>query len=821
MYRIIRFLSILFALIIAILAIWGISEFINSPYSGIQHQNLVIQYILEDSPNLEKGLKPGDRIVSIDGVRIRNINHLIYCVYKNRDRREQTYTIARTDSIFNVHIRYLPQPAYRIRLKFALTIVAFSFLIVGLVVIVKRFDILGVLFAIICFTFAFLIIEKPATPYPFFHIIGELIHDFLFIFLPAFFMHFFLIFPGREISEKSIRNKAIKYLYLPPTIFFLFSASFAMKRYFTTSSVGFIRQFESLIAIYWILYIVASISAFVRTYISSPGVQKVKFRIVIIGVALGILPISTVMLMKQFAPSMEIPFENLSVGFLSFISISFAYAILRHGAFDLSIVLRKVLVYTILSIFIISIYLLLSIAFGEKSEKLLGINTRIATVVILVALALLFSPIRSGTQRLVDSVFAKREKKYMDQILEFAKKMQFCVSTDEISKLVLEEISRIVEPVSAHFFIKADNLTYLHRMSLPEDKKIPFTSISNNSSIIRLMHTNRSCIMLDYFDSLWLKRNLDRMSREVILVSNISVALPLIEQDEILGFIFIGPKRNGKLYTYLDSEILELLAERTAIALKNIYLYKDSVEKEKLDKELRLAADIQKRLIPEFPPSLKNTQISGRIETSREVGGDFFDFIKFDDNEIAIGIADVSGKGIPAALLMTTLKAAFRSEAGKDKSPAAVVSSLNRILYDMSDETKFATFFYALYNDLTGILMYCNAGSYPPILVRADGSIDRLRKGGTIIGIDRNYNFSEGILKLKRGDIVVMFTDGIIDQENSDGVPFGEERLLVYIRDSLIHSADKMIDKLFAILFAYGNNKLKDDMSVVLLRRIG
>ena len=137
---------------------------------------------------------------------------------------------------------------------------------------------------------------------------------------------------------------------------------------------------------------------------------------------------------------------------------------------------------------------------------------------------------------------------------------------------------------------------------------------------------------------------------------------PLIEQQELFGFILLGRKKTGKPYTKPDSEILELLGERSAVALKSIELYRDSIEKEKLEEEIHLASEIQRRLLPPAPPPLRNATLLAMLKNSREVGGDLYDFVEFSPGKIGIAVSDVSGKGIPASMLMTTLQASFRAE---------------------------------------------------------------------------------------------------------------------------------------------------------------
>ena len=264
--------------------------------------------------------------------------------------------------------------------------------------------------------------------------------------------------------------------------------------------------------------------------------------------------------------------------------------------------------------------------------------------------------------------------------------------------------------------------------------------------------------------------------------------------------------------------VLEILGERSAAALRNIELYRDSLAKQKLDEELSLAAEIQRRLLPDSPPKLKESELIGALKTSMEVGGDFYDFVELPSGKIGIAVADVSGKGIPASMLMTTLQASFRAEASTEKSPADILSSLNNSLYERSDQSKFATFFYASYDDMTKILHYANGGSFPPIVLGADGRIGRLQRGGTIIGISEDSSYHEGIVKLKPGDLVAVFTDGIIDQEDPSGQHFGEASLIEFLRNNLHLSLNDNIEKLFATLIAFGHKKLKDDMTLVLIR---
>jgi sigma-B regulation protein RsbU (phosphoserine phosphatase) len=810
------------AVLIAIVEFFGTRDFSRSPYIGIQHHNLVIQEVEHDGPNWRLGLKPGDRIVSVGGVRPRNLYHFAYLISACPVFKPMPFTIARGDSLFQVTVRSVAQPRGDVSGKLSLMVVGFSFILTGLVVIVKRPDILGALFTVNCFILSFLITERPITSIPVMHVAGELIYDFLFIFLPAFFLHFFLLFPGREIERGSRRSAVVRFLYFPPILLSLATFVLALWRYSSETGAalgGSINAFEALTVVYWVVYMIASLVFFIRTYAISEHVQRVKFRIAIIGVVLGIAPITVLMLIKQFHPTATVPLRHLWALLLVFMSISFAYAVLKHDAFDLGIVVRKSLVYGMLLAFVILIYYAFVDVLGDEIVQLSGARPTVITAMVVMFVALAAVPVRAGLQKAVDRVFYASRKVFKDEVISFSREIQYLITLEEITSFVAHEMLTLFHAEHAHVFLREETGSYSLRESAPAGRGLPLTSLLPGTDLITLMKEERLPVMLECFDRLWLKSNLDRISREFIGMAQASVAVPLMEQNELLGFVVVGRKSSGKPYTRSEAEILELLAERSAVAITNVRLCRDSFEKEKLDEELKLASDIQSRLLPKSPPSLATATVAGAMRTSREVGGDFYDFIEIKPGTVGMAVADVSGKGIPAALLMTTLQVSFRSEAVMSPNPASVIAALNKSLFERSDPEKFATFFYALYDDETGILRYSNGGSYPPFILGTDGRISKLQRGGVLIGIEHESSYGEGVVKLRHGDLVVVYTDGCIDQENADGEPFGEQKLIDFFRNNLHLSVGAMIEKLFATIIAFGQDNLKDDMTAVLLRR--
>ena len=816
--RVFRVLVVSIAALITVLGVFGIEDFAKSPYTGIQHHNLVVQSVARDGPNTSTGLRTGDKILAVDQTVPRNLNQFNYLVYSNRELRTQRYTIARGDTTFAVLVKSAPQKQERIYRKLSVFLVACTFILVGLIVALKRPDIFGTLFMINCFLFSFIITERPATSVRFLHIVGELVYDCFFIFLPAVFVHFLMLFPGAEIERGTRRSLAIRILYFPPTILFVSTFVLALYKYSRGIHVGIAPFFNAATVIYWCLYMLGSVVVFVRTYRVSERAQKIKFRLVIIGLALGIFPLSAVMLIKQFHPTLDIPYQHISVIFLAFISISFAYAILKHDAFDLGLVLRKGIVFSLASGLIVSLYYVVIDRLFDRFGAIVGLERSVVAAIAIILLGITFVPARTVVQRIFDRAFYHSRTVFREEFIEFSRRIHLMLSPDEISRFICGEIRNIFGADQAHIFLRDESGYFKLHFSSPEEMRLPLTSFPPNTELMQLTRDKGFPVMMEYFDTIWIKHNLDRISRELLSISAAAVVVPLVDQHELLGFILVGGKMSHGPYTLQESELFELIGERSASSIRNIELYRDSLEKQKLQEELQLAKSIQERLLPSSPPSLQYAGIAGRTKPSKEVGGDFYDFVDFSEGTIGIAVADVSGKGIPAAMLMTTLHAMFRAEAVRDRSTDDVLAGLSSSLYERSDTTKFATFFYALYDDKRGVLRYSNGGSYPPFIMTPSGDVTLLHRGGILIGLEAHPHYSEGVVKLPPGSLAVIYTDGLIDQENDRGEPFGDKRLVEFFRNNLQMALENAIDKLFDTIIAFGLSNLKDDMTIVLLR---
>ena len=276
----------------------------------------------------------------------------------------------------------------------------------------------------------------------------------------------------------------------------------------------------------------------------------------------------------------------------------------------------------------------------------------------------------------------------------------------------------------------------------------------------------------------------------------------------------VGPFAAG------DRRMLGLFANQAAIALENARLHQQALEKERLERELDLAADIQRQLLPDLLPEIAGFEFAGWSRPARHVGGDYYDVRRVDDGGVHLVLADVSGKGMPAALLVSTLHSALRLLAGSRTFDSELVGHLNRHVVSSSASNKFITMTAAKLDPETGRVSYVNAGHNPPLVVRRDCQVDELPAGGMPLGIFAGATYEVGELELEAGDLLCIFSDGITECEAPDGEEFGEQRLgrlLVENREAPLTDVMRAIDEA-AAEFAQGGPQ-GDDQTVVLVRR--
>ncbi len=257
----------------------------------------------------------------------------------------------------------------------------------------------------------------------------------------------------------------------------------------------------------------------------------------------------------------------------------------------------------------------------------------------------------------------------------------------------------------------------------------------------------------------------------------VELIVPIQLQGQTKGLIFLGKRINNLDYSGSDIEFIYSVGNLAIISLENKRLFKEELEKQKMEEELELAKEIQKNLLPQSLPALHNFEISASNISSKQVGGDYYDVIKYDDKNHVVAIADVSGKGVPAALLMANIQAFLKTICRLAMKIEDATALMNDLLAENITDGRFITFFWTMLNDDDCSIQYVNAGHNPPLLIRK-GEITKLQKGGMILGVMKStVPYLTEKIKLQSGDVLVMFTDGVTEAMDKSRIEFSDERL--------------------------------------------
>jgi len=273
-------------------------------------------------------------------------------------------------------------------------------------------------------------------------------------------------------------------------------------------------------------------------------------------------------------------------------------------------------------------------------------------------------------------------------------------------------------------------------------------------------------------------------------------------------------------FTNDEIRLLRSLANQAAVAIENARLYKDSLAKQALDRELAVAGEIQNQLIPDRAPETPGFDIEGVSTPSQFVGGDFYDFIPLDRGHLGVVIADVVGKGVPGALLMATARAALRAQAEHILRPNRVLRRLDRVLHRDTAIEHFVTLFYGILDTANSTFRYANAGHNPPFRLR-DRRAAFLRRSGIVLGVTGESVYQNGHAGLQRGDVLVLYTDGITEARDLRGRLFGERRLVDVVRRSAAGTAAEIIGAVRDQVreFSKGVTQ-RDDQTLVVIKKV-
>ena len=502
----------------------------------------------------------------------------------------------------------------------------------------------------------------------------------------------------------------------------------------------------------------------------------------------------------------------LTTGALLVGSGAIAYAMVRHKFLDAKLLARRGILYALATAVLIGFYLVLVDRLNRFVAVSFGVEARVIEPVFLIMALTLFQPAIGLLEDSLDKLFLRDPGDYRNVLRQLGRDLQTTIDLDDL-------LTRSIRTLAEALLLRT-----AYVVAFTQDgpvgragvgRTLDGAALAHLATILpRLSATETSFRLADPVDGL------RRLDRELLVGQlGISLVVALRWRGESLGMLLLGEKLTATDHTSEDVALLGALASQMGVSLQNALLLRDRLAVARMEEELHLAQKIQQTFLrTDFPP-LPRCAVHAVNLPSRQVGGDYYDVVPCEDGSFLLAIADVAGKGVPAALLSSMLQAALRTQASGTTPVNAILRNVNALVYRSTAMQQFASFFLARVHEEGRRLTYCNAGHNWPVLLRANGDVLRLDQGGLLLGIMEDVVLEHATLALEPGDVLVLYTDGISEATNADGELFGELRVAEFVQalPRQLEARDIGERLLAEVELHLGSVEAQDDRTLVVL----
>jgi len=795
------------------------------------------------------GIKIGDKILMLNGENIKDNKSyreaisklekdapvLLLMQRKTADGQIETYEVSVTAVEIKRDFSYYT--GFIVGFIFTYLLPTFCILLGFWVVFVRPHDFLAWLLLFVLLGLSSLGLEM----YPSNTFIGTYQNLFFSAWALSMFL-FGIYFPERWVWDKKM--PWLKWFLIVPLSFQIFITALSSLAAFL--GVDLLNYIGSLSRLYDFIAFPANLLA-IGLFFAALGYKsgttknpdaKRRLKLMVYGTSIAMLPSFLIVLYRVISGAKGsffniVPFWIAVLALLALLlfPLTMAYVIVVHRAMDVGVVIRQGLQYALaqngvkILQFILLVAVILGVILIFQSDKF-----NLASQIGFVAAGFALIPlIDSGAKRLrvwIDKKFF-REAYNAEQILsELSEDVRTMVETQPLLETVSTKISESLHVPQIALFLKNGNIFQpAHALGY---ENIPIIELSETDKSIEKLRKNEPLTIYRDDEESWVNQEIETIEREKLQKLNSHLLLPIGAKDKLSGVISLSPKRSEEPYSPNDLRLLKSVAAQTGLALENSRLTEaiahEAAQKERLNRELEIAREVQERLFPQELPPTEGLDYIGACRPALGVGGDYYDFLELPDAKFGIAIGDVSGKGIGASLMMASLQASLRGQAihcGDDL--AALMNHINRLVYEASTSNRYATFFYAQLDTKTKKLTYVNAGHNPPLLLRANGDVLRLEEGGAVIGMlpSMFVNYTQGEIQLESGDLLVGSTDGITEAMNLLEEEWSEEAMLEELKNVYNKPSEEILTHIVACADKFADGaKQHDDMTMIVVKII-
>jgi serine phosphatase RsbU (regulator of sigma subunit) len=501
-------------------------------------------------------------------------------------------------------------------------------------------------------------------------------------------------------------------------------------------------------------------------------------------------------------------------------------AVVRMGFLDVRFIVRRGLVYGLVSGVIVAMYLFVGKQIDRFSGALTGQQIPFFETTFLVLSLFLLQPVLMEVERRVDRGYSRDRTDLRNALARLGDKVVVMLDPSEVARTVAETLRRELVLRTAAV-VTRDRRTRKFEVSTSRDGAATTTPATFGEPLFEALANQKDRVHVAEI----VEEPEDEAARKKLCEATselgAEIAYPLFartrdgESTELVGALLLGRKVTETSITFEESALVSLIAGQVGISLLNGAHHEERMATRLFEEEVATARRIQQQLLPETPPELPGWELSASNSPSRQVGGDYHDFLPLPNDRVGIAIADVSGKGVPAALLMSNLQAALRVRATAGHKVERVVCDVNREICRNTGQESFISFFLGDLDLEFGRLSYVNAGHNAPVLLRADGRVELLETGGLLLGVFPEATYERGEVELGPGDILAMYTDGVTEAWNDAGDMFSEERLFETLKMNAGQSVGELHGRILDDVRTFqAGRPPDDDLTLVLLKRL-
>ena len=394
-------------------------------------------------------------------------------------------------------------------------------------------------------------------------------------------------------------------------------------------------------------------------------------------------------------------------------------------------------------------------------------------------------------------------------------------STQPVEKIVDLIVKKCVKHLNVEQGVvmllnEKDKEKPLHTMIREQHSSLDMLPYRLDTHITGWMLKNHSPLLINDLNND--ERFTDLVDKSTPVKSFLSV--PLSVKSKMIGVLTVFNKRTKDGFNSNDQRLLSIIGTQSAQIIENARLLEEERNLELMREDMRLAKETQINLLPKHFPEIPGYRIAAQTIPAREVGGDYYDIMAIDDKHFAFCLGDVTGKGLPAAMLMSNLQATLRSHTVSGNTCKGIISKTNNLLYKCTEPTKFATLFYGIIDLDLNEITFCNAGHNDPLFISAEGKITGLKTGGLLLGGLPDSAYDEERIKLNKSELIVIYSDGISEAMNEREEEYGESKLKNVILKHLKDSPGTMIDTILSEVKSFtGNAPQSDDMTLMIIKK--